>query len=494
MTRRIPLLLLAIGLVAASHSWLTPLFPPDEAPHPIESLDDPRLGTVRRALPVWRERLSNPRVTCDLVCLVPDVPAFFAAIATWDESRYFPILIDEPESTERFLDAFRPAKVVRWRSQQSGGDASWAAAATAVARSWSRDLPAAVDDRSVLLARPKTPGLVLSAPDSATLAGAVALAAGRFQGLVRLDLGARGREPIGLEAAIQAARVVERAVGLATPRYAGLGDDCDFLTLAGDWPDRYVIDEGDKRGVCALDDLIGRDLETQERYAYVGRLEGSPAESVYQAMCSLFLQPESVLCFNGYDTRTRPWSDYAMTEAGRVLGRQGRRVEERAGAPGASLEGWRAAFRPKNRHGLLLINSSGGPESFRVVGGGATVADIPVSVPTALYVVHSFSAARPWDTETIAGRWLKNGAFLYFGSLNEPYLAAFRTPALVAQLLDAGAPFAAACAKVPSEDALGTPWRLRLIGDPLYQVLPPGQSQARADATSEAAKLEELRR
>ena len=37
----------------------------------------------------------------------------------------------------------------------------------------------------------------------------------------------------------------------------------------------------------------------------------------------------------------------------------------------------------------------------------------------------------PTNPETIAGRWLAQGAFVYFGSVNEPFLLSFRTPRLV---------------------------------------------------------------
>ena len=43
-------------------------------------------------------------------------------------------------------------------------------------------------------------------------------------------------------------------------------------------------------------------------------------------------------------------------------------------------------------------------------------------------MIHSFSAADPPDPSTIAGRWLANGAFLYFGSMNEPFLDAVPDP------------------------------------------------------------------
>ena len=34
----------------------------------------------------------------DVVCLVPDVPTFFEAVSAWDDTRYFPVLIDDVEA------------------------------------------------------------------------------------------------------------------------------------------------------------------------------------------------------------------------------------------------------------------------------------------------------------------------------------------------------------------------------------------------------------
>ncbi len=50
--------------------------------------------------------------------------------------------------------------------------------------------------------------------------------------------------------------------------------------------------------------------------------------------------------------------------------------------------------------------------------------------PTVVSIIHSFSAADPLDPSTIAGRWLENGVYIYFGAMNEPYLNAFRCPKL----------------------------------------------------------------
>ena len=85
-------------------------------------------------------------------------------------------------------------------------------------------------------------------------------------------------------------------------------------------------------------------------------------------------------------------------------------------------------------------------------------------------MIHSFSAADPADPATIAGRWLTQGAFVYYGSVNEPYLLAFRPASVVAELAAAGVPMAAALRQSEVEP-FGRPWRLIYLGDPLYRIL-----------------------
>ncbi len=84
-------------------------------------------------------------------------------------------------------------------------------------------------------------------------------------------------------------------------------------------------------------------------------------------------------------------------------------------------------------------------------------------------MIHSFSAADPTDPQTIAGRWLSQGAFTYFGAVNEPFLHAFRVPGLVAELVAAEVPLVAAFRQGESE-TFGFPWRLCYLGDPLYRL------------------------
>ena len=127
---------------------------------------------------------------------------------------------------------------------------------------------------------------------------------------------------------------------------------------------------------------------------------------------------------------------------------------------------------PSNRFGLIWLNSSGGPAHFAIGGGPGRPADVPGGCPAAVVMIHSFSAADPADPRTIAGRWLDQGAFVYFGSVHEPYLQAFRRPGLVAELAAEGVPLSAALRQGESEP-FGRPWRLIYLGDPLYRIPGP---------------------
>jgi len=142
------------------------------------------------------------------------------------------------------------------------------------------------------------------------------------------------------------------------------------------------------------------------------------------------------------------------------------------------LADWSQLFDPINRFGLALINTHGSPTEFNLPGGPGQTSDVPASVPTAILMIHSFSAADPTDPQTIAGRWLANGAFVYFGSMNEPFLQAFRSPAQVAELLSESVPLGAAIRRIPPE-AYSQPWRLVYLGDPLYRLLSRAQRPAR---------------
>jgi hypothetical protein len=242
-------------------------------------------------------------------------------------------------------------------------------------------------------------------------------------------------------------------------------------------------------GDCALDDLIGRNLYarsvprgdwlflSRKRWAFTGRLLGDAAASVARAMGALFIQPSSALLWNTYGGGN-PWSEYTMSPAVDTLSRvfPDRDAIVHRRSKNADLTSWHRALDPLNRFGLILLNSSGGPHHFSITGGPGRASDLPTGIPVAVSTIHSFSAADPNDPQTIAGRWLDQGAFVYFGSMNEPYVHAFRYPRLVAELIAAEFPLSAALKQGEYEMA-GHPWRLVYLGDPLYQIDGPGSAK-----------------
>ena len=116
------------------------------------------------------------------------------------------------------------------------------------------------------------------------LAGAVALAAGRFQPLLRLDSEKRFADVLSTDEVDAFARAVDRQGRPSVPRpTTGLGDDCDFLTIAGDWPYRYRDAKGEP--TRSTTGSAGRS-GTDERWAFAGRLLGDAGASRPTGRCA----------------------------------------------------------------------------------------------------------------------------------------------------------------------------------------------------------------
>ncbi len=98
-----------------------------------------------RASVTWDNRPGPARQVVDVVCLVPDVPTFLDALATWDSSHWFPILLDDAEYSLKFLRAFRPSRIVRFpkKVEPAAGEDLWKRAVAAIGRSWTTDDSAA---------------------------------------------------------------------------------------------------------------------------------------------------------------------------------------------------------------------------------------------------------------------------------------------------------------------------------------------------------------
>jgi hypothetical protein len=460
------------------------------APRPPANLYDPRLEEVRLASVAWENRTGPKRAVVDQVCLVPDVPTFLAVLATWDRSRWFPILIDDTEMALKFLRAFRPSRVVRYPKVAAPIPANrrWDEAVSAVGRSWRAPGLAPGDapqGDAPLEGKKGTPGVVVASAASPSLGGAAALAAGRFQPLLRWEPDKNSGDSLSADDADRLTFDLEAKVIALIPDHDRLGDDCDFLTLAGDYPFRADNrGTGQAAGVGAFDDRIARTGADRRRWAFTGRLVGDPAASVYRAMCSLFLQPRSAALLNGYTQADPPWTDYDMRPAARRL-RPELPAVDRSGPKAADIAGWHRMFDPVNRHGLVLINSSGGSAFVFSTAGpaGGVPDDVPPTEPAIVLTIHSNSAAEPYNPDSFAGRWLANGAFVYFGAMAEPYLQSFRAPSLLADLIVEGVPLGAAVRQGPGE-LFGFPWRLIYLGDPLYRVQPKATPAARVAATN----------
>ena len=381
------------------------------------SFDDPRFATLKKAAAEWDKRKGPKRQVVDVVCLVENLPGFFEAIAFWDESTYFPILFDDPEYSRKFIHAFVPSRVFRIPKKPPIDDkqALWNAALAAIGRSWSSEKDGSArlkGDEIPKLLGATPPGVVISHPESTSLAGAIALAAGRFQPLLRWETKRHFADVLQTDEAGLLTLEIEKEIAKIAPNYAAWGDDCDFATLAGDYPYRYNAPEKMtfRAGIAAFDDLVGRSHDADmKRWAFTGRLLGDPASSSYRAMCALFLQPKYALCFNGY-----PEQDPSFMPYNTMIGARRRldpiaRTTLRSGTKKADLVSWHAMFDPQNRYGLLMITSHGAFTVFNIIGGAGRAADVPATNPTIVFMIHSFSAAEPLNGDTIAGRWLDNG-------------------------------------------------------------------------------------
>ncbi|MCW8132249.1 MAG: hypothetical protein KIS92_18015, partial [Planctomycetota bacterium] len=133
----------------------------------------------------------------------------------------------------------------------------------------------------------------------------------------------------------------------------------------------------------------------------------------------------------------------------------------------ANVESFRGHEVPWNREGVIVINSSGGAHEWSVGGGGGTPDDFPVGGPVAIHVTHSGTAAGVYDTDTLAGRAIWGGAYWYFGSTAEPFLTSFQPSRYFAPRLANGAPFSATFRQRSAQNFY-LPWRLMIVGDPLF--------------------------
>jgi hypothetical protein len=456
-----------------------------------ENGESPSLNRAARNMAALIDPKTTPnasrwgeREVLNIVVLAPDFDAYAKAIALWTDKTFFPVLFQDDLYAPRFVAAFKSAEVLIMPSNDDPERKKLpelAALRHTILSSWTSEnddtkgkLPAqpSDDDLRARLEKigAKPLGVVFGDGESGEMAGALALAAGRFQGLELLARPTVGNEGhIGSEEHYLSNKGAWTLAGLVQDGLRRWGlprdDNWAYVTLAGKYPYRYFGEQTRWGTTYATEDLLGRD-EDSTRIAVCGRLMGDNARSSYQAMCSLFLQPESAFLFNTYGGSPKTeWGHYQMDPAEKLL--TGRLKVTHFHDEGANLDTFRAHEIPWNRDGLVCINSSGYPVLWSVARGDGTTEDFPIGVPSVINIVHSGSAAELYDTETIAHRAVWGGAFWYFGSSAEPLLDAFQPLSYVAPRITRGVPLVAAFRQRTAQNRF-YPWRLLLVGDPQY--------------------------
>ncbi|MEG3870396.1 MULTISPECIES: hypothetical protein [unclassified Microcoleus] len=406
--------------------------------------------------------------TVNRVVLVPDEATFLAAIQKWNLKGNWPILIEDKKYAPMFLQRFQPEEIVRLPSikqQLPTNQKLQQLMLNATAAAWNATDTQTLKAKWTQLGW-EPPGVVITSENDPARSAAVALAAAHGQPLVFLE-GNFGKPNDTLNNTqwknLQLA--VTKAVESTGFFYSQLADPIDTITIVRQQAVKYQSPEKPDEQLAVTDGL-GRH-PNDERWAAVGWIYGSEVRSIYQAMCAIFLDSQTAMLYDSYPKEGN-WAKYEMEEAASELKTIGLNVEL-VQKPESSLEKWRSLASKPWTFDLILINSKGYPKSFQVGNGDALVEDIPkLQFPAAIHMIHSWSAAAPDDTNTVAGRWLENGAYAYIGSVNEPFLSAFIPPKIIVDRLKRGAPFLIAARQLESP-----PWKVATIGDPLMSIAKP---------------------
>lgn len=432
--------------------------------------------------------------------VVPDTASYAAAVGSWriaeTGSVRFPVLIDDGSPAAlgrimRFVRAFGPGSIVRWRAAGEEGLLPGDAAGLqlrlrgAVDRVWGCREGEKLADRWAAM-KFSPPGVVCADTADAAWTGALALAAGRGQPLLFVARPAFGdvNSYLGLDAVGAFETALVKAVEETGYPYKELGDVIDAVTLCYSTPSKVFLGDADQRKMLALTDMVGRQGsgggERPARWAWCGQVGGDASAAAYSAMCALFLQPTAAWLFNGYD-HSEPWAQFDSTRAAAELEKIGLKTVVDDRATGAGLEDFRRRTAGASGAGFgvdagfIAVNTSGNADFFDLKPGQGRPGDLPIlRRPAMVYFVHSWSATSPWQPGTIARTWADRGAYAYVGSVHEPYLQGFvPTPVFCARLA-AGMPWG-----VAARFDNGPAWKIAVFGDPLITVGPePRRVQA----------------
>ncbi len=437
----------------------------------------------------------------DTVVLVPDGVSYLAAITRWRPTLRFPVLIDDGsvetrENIARFVRAYDPKHVLRWRvgKPADGQDAAsvrlsgtnpqrQAAIERALVASWGFDQPL---DALYEIWRDQdqfAPGVVVAHPGDAAWPAALALASFRAQPIAWALSPKNPSGKLSRKQVEELSETIESGCERLDYSWKKLGDQIDAVALCLNAPAKYTHAEGEIR---ATTDRIGRfasDKLGETRWAFTSQIFGDEAQSSYAAMCGLFLTPQTALLFDGYDNKP-PYSNYELESARPMLESGGLTVTT-FGPPTNGRDRWLIlAARPLDA-GLIFVNTHGMRDAFNLSPGRLRPGSLPILArPAMIHFIHSWSAVRPSDRTTVAGRWFERGAHAYYGSVDEPFLQAFVPPGQVVARMRGAFPWAAG---VRIKDS--PVWKLACFGDPLVTL---GAPLSRDDAQIELDGAEDL--
>jgi len=441
----VPLLLLSAISIAAQ-----------PAENPKQSAEDPPAVTMgKRVLAV---RVQIPRVST--LVIATDTDAYTKAIGSWSLEQRFPVLIDDGtpnarHNIARFIHGYKPKQILRLTGE---GEASRDMIEAAVADAWDAAEEQTLTERWAELSL-IPPGAVVASENDPAWTAALALAADRGQPIIWLDHRPRSLNIVEPEAeAIAWRRTLREKIDELGWSWQSLGDELDALTVCLSMPTKLKVGDG----IMAMTDFLARN-DDRSPWAACGMITGSESQAAYAAMSSLFLQPRSVWLFDGYEGNFG--ADYAVDRPAAMFRQAGFERIMADPRPNGGIRVWHTRQRGGMDAGLIFVNTKGHARWFDLAGNRAYGSDVPVlRQPSAVHFIHSFSAQLPSNEEAISTRWLDHGAFIYFGSADEPGLAAFLTPQQVTGRLLIGIPAGFAF----RYDNTGVIWKVNYFGDPLF--------------------------
>lgn len=400
--------------------------------------------------------------------VVVSTPAqYVQAVSMWNLQRRFPVLIDDGsdrarEDIARFVRAFEPTSVLRWTPDAAPLPDDPAARREAVDRAMFTTWGATSMSELIGVwgrANWQPPGVVVASPNDPAWTAALALAAGRGQVIAWVDT---TPAPLGNTTAME--NVTRLSTGVTARldelklAWRDAGDQIEAVTLCLSTQTRVA----GPKGPLALTDVVGRH-DDGKRWAWAGIIPGSESVAAYRAMCALFLLPTRAWLFDGYKEGFA--APYALPQAAKVL----EEVQFTVTAnypPAGGVRQWRQRARFGVDSDLIHVNTSGGSGWFDLTPGRAYASDLPLLIrPAIVHFIHSYSAQSPAEPGTLAARWLDNGAYAFYGSMDEPFLGAFFPAEAWLSRFLGGAPLGVAVRQDTQP-----PWKLNLFGDPLIHV------------------------